>query len=493
MYWSRRIRKPTICIRKTKGANHLCSNYTAHQRLYFRYTDTIPLFLHMNVQSSSLFSVALQPSLFRTCPETKIVSFHMRRLIFLISECVATENIQLEQIIDKTILKPDLVHAVVNELGVKQTDPSNKLHVDRTTSKTVIKTHPVSANKQLFDTHLQDLLLNNEIKRKEAIMRTSETNQVQSLVDGAHAITTTKPIIGERTDGLSKESVQREGLTKLRRKSRRKQLKQKLNKITRKNRKSDMKEKLSKKLRKSNKFGKRMKSGRKRTPGKRIKWLLRRKLNKKKQEKTKPRKQLRFLKSRKGKQGKKKPQRKFWRLRLRKRLQNSKKTKAGDIKDKTKQLKKKNRQMKERRWILRLKKRLQKAMKKKPKSLKPKPTQKVKNMTKDKTSKFTEKQARKLKNKNAKRRWQRIKLLKLLKLASKNGKTANKSKKSKSIKQLRKQLRLLQNKGNLPGLKVKLAKKLQQTERGKDDHELTKTKETKQISSGQKQIDNVTA
>ena len=447
----------------------------------------------MIVQASSLFSVALQPSLCRTWSETKIVSFHMRRLIFLISECIATENMQLEQIIDKTILKPDLVHAVVNELGVKQTDPSNKLHVDRANSKAVIKTHPVSANKQLFDTHLQDLLLNNEIKRKEEIMQASETKQVQSLVDGAHVITTDKPIIGQRTDGLSKESEQREGLTKLRRKSRRKQPKHKLNKTRSKNRKSDMKEKLSKKLRNSIKFGKKMKSWRKRTPGKRIKWILRRKLNKKKQKKTKPAKQLRFLKSRKGKQGKKKPRRKLWRLWLRKRPQNSKTNKAGDIKDKTKQLKKKNRQIKERRWILRLRKRLQKTMNKKPKSLKPKPTQKVKNMTKDKTTKSTEKQTRKLKNKNAKRRWQRIKLLKLLKLASKNGKTANKSQNSKSIKQLRKQLRLLQNKGNLPGLKVKLAKKLQQTERGKDDHELTKMKETKQISPGQKQIDNVIA
>ena len=44
--------KPTICICENKGADHLCSNCTADQRLCFRYSDsTIPLLLKSEISS----------------------------------------------------------------------------------------------------------------------------------------------------------------------------------------------------------------------------------------------------------------------------------------------------------------------------------------------------------------------------------------------------------------------------------------------------------
>ena len=44
------MRKPTICIGEHKGTDQLCSNCTADQRLYFRYTDSaIPLLLKSEI------------------------------------------------------------------------------------------------------------------------------------------------------------------------------------------------------------------------------------------------------------------------------------------------------------------------------------------------------------------------------------------------------------------------------------------------------------
>ena len=49
---SRRMRKPTICIRENKGTDQLCSNCKADHRLCFRYTDsTIPLLLVFKISS----------------------------------------------------------------------------------------------------------------------------------------------------------------------------------------------------------------------------------------------------------------------------------------------------------------------------------------------------------------------------------------------------------------------------------------------------------
>ena len=53
--------KPALC--KNKGANQLCSNCAADQRLCFHYIDsTIPLFKKMVISSFQPYSVVVQPS-----------------------------------------------------------------------------------------------------------------------------------------------------------------------------------------------------------------------------------------------------------------------------------------------------------------------------------------------------------------------------------------------------------------------------------------------
>ena len=52
LYLSRHIRKPTICICETKGADQLRSNCEADQRLCFRYTySTVPLLFKSKISS----------------------------------------------------------------------------------------------------------------------------------------------------------------------------------------------------------------------------------------------------------------------------------------------------------------------------------------------------------------------------------------------------------------------------------------------------------
>ena len=68
--------KPTICIGENKGADQLCGNRKADQRLCFRYSDsTIPLLLKSEISSFLLFSVLVQPGLCRTCSETTLLVF----------------------------------------------------------------------------------------------------------------------------------------------------------------------------------------------------------------------------------------------------------------------------------------------------------------------------------------------------------------------------------------------------------------------------------
>ena len=70
------MRKPTICICETKGADQLCSNCTADQHLCFCYTDsTTPLLL-----KSKISSVTVQADLCQTRSETQIVGFLMHSL-----------------------------------------------------------------------------------------------------------------------------------------------------------------------------------------------------------------------------------------------------------------------------------------------------------------------------------------------------------------------------------------------------------------------------
>ena len=81
------MRKPTICICETKGADQLCSNCTADQRLCFGYTDsTIPLILISKISSISHSSVLVQDSLFQTWSEPQIVGFLVTRLKLSVEE-----------------------------------------------------------------------------------------------------------------------------------------------------------------------------------------------------------------------------------------------------------------------------------------------------------------------------------------------------------------------------------------------------------------------
>ena len=62
------MRKPTICICKTKGADQLRSNCKADQCLCFRYRDSIiPLLSKSNISSLQPSSVTEQPCMCRTC------------------------------------------------------------------------------------------------------------------------------------------------------------------------------------------------------------------------------------------------------------------------------------------------------------------------------------------------------------------------------------------------------------------------------------------
>ena len=61
-YMSHLMRKPTICICENKGADQLCGNREADQRLCFRYTDsTMPLLSKSKISSFLPSSVLVQP------------------------------------------------------------------------------------------------------------------------------------------------------------------------------------------------------------------------------------------------------------------------------------------------------------------------------------------------------------------------------------------------------------------------------------------------
>ena len=75
------MKKPAICISENKGADQLCGNCEADQRLCFCYTDSrIPLLLKSKISSYKPFSVTVQAGLCRTWSETQIVGFLMQRL-----------------------------------------------------------------------------------------------------------------------------------------------------------------------------------------------------------------------------------------------------------------------------------------------------------------------------------------------------------------------------------------------------------------------------
>ena len=76
------MRKPDFRICENKGADQLCGNRTADQRLCLRYTDsTIPLLSKCEISSLEPSSVTAQPGLCQTWSETPKTSFLTTRLI----------------------------------------------------------------------------------------------------------------------------------------------------------------------------------------------------------------------------------------------------------------------------------------------------------------------------------------------------------------------------------------------------------------------------
>ena len=81
---SRVMRKPDFCQCETKGADQLCSNCTADQRLCFHYTDTsstIPLLLLSKISSFFTSSVIVQATRCQIWSETPKTSFLTSQLI----------------------------------------------------------------------------------------------------------------------------------------------------------------------------------------------------------------------------------------------------------------------------------------------------------------------------------------------------------------------------------------------------------------------------
>ena len=76
---SRHIRKPTICIDENKGADQLCSNYIADQRLCFRYTNNQATFFF----NPWPVSVTLKFNLCRTWLEPILLVFRCTGSFYL--------------------------------------------------------------------------------------------------------------------------------------------------------------------------------------------------------------------------------------------------------------------------------------------------------------------------------------------------------------------------------------------------------------------------
>ena len=65
------MRKPDFCLCKNKGADQLCRNFSADQRLCFRYMDSII----PSLPFSKISYVPAQTCLRQTCSETQKTSF----------------------------------------------------------------------------------------------------------------------------------------------------------------------------------------------------------------------------------------------------------------------------------------------------------------------------------------------------------------------------------------------------------------------------------
>ena len=76
------MRKQDFCLCETKCADQLCSNYTAGQRLCFRYSDsTIPRLPKSNISGFYLSSVTVQSGLCQTGSDFPNTGFLTSRLI----------------------------------------------------------------------------------------------------------------------------------------------------------------------------------------------------------------------------------------------------------------------------------------------------------------------------------------------------------------------------------------------------------------------------
>ena len=70
------MRKPDFCLCENKGADQLCSNCTADQRLCFRYMDsTISLLHESEISYFKPSCVDAQAGLCQTCSETPKTGF----------------------------------------------------------------------------------------------------------------------------------------------------------------------------------------------------------------------------------------------------------------------------------------------------------------------------------------------------------------------------------------------------------------------------------
>ena len=81
---SRVMRKPDFCLCENKGADQLCSNCTANQRLCFRYLDgTIPLPLKSEISSFKSVSETVQAYLCQTWSETPKTGHMINDVLFV--------------------------------------------------------------------------------------------------------------------------------------------------------------------------------------------------------------------------------------------------------------------------------------------------------------------------------------------------------------------------------------------------------------------------
>ena len=80
--------KRDYCLCENKGADQLCSNCEADQRLCFHYTDsTIPLLVRFEISSFWSSSETVQVGSCQTWSETPMTGFLMSRLSLLCHSC----------------------------------------------------------------------------------------------------------------------------------------------------------------------------------------------------------------------------------------------------------------------------------------------------------------------------------------------------------------------------------------------------------------------